>query len=183
MITRRTVGVRSLASRPMPIVVVAALLLCAVVPSGCGGSSRTESARSAAEPSVAPDPAPNEPVPQGTKALANALRSTTLRAEMSVRAWLQARPAVGEVPPKAAALEALYQQRIYRYLRRHAAKARDVVAALPPRLRRAARDNISAGRSLLELSPKTKPKTQPPIRPGRAEPPQRLLGWYRAAQR
>src|SRR4051794_20502021 len=98
----------------MPIVVIAALLLCAAVPAGCGGSAITERATSTVQPRAAAEPAPNAPIPHGTDALANALRGATQAAEATVRAWLRTHPTVGDEPPKAAALEALYQQRIYR---------------------------------------------------------------------
>jgi soluble lytic murein transglycosylase-like protein len=80
-------------------------------------------------------------------------------------------------------LYALYQQRIYRHLRLHPTLAERVIAAMPPRRRPQARDNVAAGRSLFLLAPKKPPKTQPPVRTGPAEPPGRLLGWYREAQR
>jgi membrane-bound lytic murein transglycosylase B len=81
------------------------------------------------------------------------------------------------------ALDALYQQRLYRVMRRRPAFASRVIAAVPAQLRTQARDNFAAGRSLLRLSPKKKPKTQPPIHTGSAEAPQRLLAWYRQAQK
>jgi membrane-bound lytic murein transglycosylase B len=58
-----------------------------------------------------------------------------------------------------------------------------VLGALPSRLRQQARDNLAAGRSLVRLTPKKPPKTQPRVRVAAAEPPARLLSWYRAAQR
>ena len=171
----------------MRIAAFAALICFAVPAAGCGVSTDVQSERAlgvaTSKRSATAEPAPNAPIPHGTEALANALRGATQAAESTVRAWLRTKPAVRDEPPEAAALEALYQQRIYRYLRHHPAKARAVIAALPASMQRAARDNVAAGRSLLELSPKRKPKTQPPIRPGAAKPPRQLLGWYRAAER
>ena len=171
----------------MRIAAFAALIVLAVAVVGCGTSSGSDVPDAitvaASRSTASPEPAPDAPIPHGTSALANACRGSTQSAEATVRAWLRTNPRIGDEPPAAAALEALYQQRIYRYLRGHPAKARAVVVALPASMQRSARDNVAAGRSLLELSPKTKPKTQPPIRPGRALPPQRLLGWYRAAQK
>ena len=100
-----------------------------------------------------------------------------------MRRWRRADSGVDANPPEAVALRALFQQRIYRYLRRRPALAAQVVAATPARLRQQVRDNVAAGRSLFRLAPKKRPKTQPPIRVGTPEPPGRLLGWYRAAQR
>jgi membrane-bound lytic murein transglycosylase B len=108
---------------------------------------------------------------------------TTGDLEAGISRWLRGRPAATERPPEAVALLALFQQRLYRHLRLHQQLAARVIAAMPPRLRRQARDNVVAGRSLFKLAPRKPPKTQPPIRIGRAEPPGRLLGWYRAAQR
>jgi membrane-bound lytic murein transglycosylase B len=114
--------------------------------------------------------------------LAAALASTTRDLEARIRAWHRADTAVAARPPAEVTLDALYQQRIYRYLRRHPAFAERALGAVPPRLRSQARDNVAAGRSLLRLMPKKPPKTQPPIRIAQAEPPGRLLSWYRQAQ-
>ena len=116
------------------------------------------------------------------RASADALASTTRDLEARIRSWQRERPSVAARPPEEVALDALYQQRIYRYLRRHPSLTTRVIAAMPGRLRRQARDNVAAGRSLLKLAPKKRPKTQPPIKVGTAEAPGRLLGWYRQAQ-
>jgi soluble lytic murein transglycosylase-like protein len=125
---------------------------------------------------------PNATLPRGASAVASGLASTTRDLEARIRAWRRADAGIGARPPAQVTLDALYQQRIYRYLRRHPSMAVRVIAALPPALRSQARDNVTAGRSLLRLMPKKPPKTQPPIRIGQAEPPGRLLGWYRQAQ-
>ena len=96
---------------------------------------------------------------------------------------MRSQPARDARPPIPVTLYALFQQRIYRYLRVHSALAGQVIAAMPPRLRSQARDNVAAGRSLYRLTPKKPPKTQPPVRIGPAEAPGRLLRWYRDAQR
>jgi membrane-bound lytic murein transglycosylase B len=128
-------------------------------------------------------PAADAPIPRAPAAIAASLTDVTRAAEADTRSWLRGRPAAGAQPPESLALRALYQQRIYRYLRRHPATAAKVIAALPASLRAQARDNLHAGLSLLELSPKKRPKTQPPIKIGTAAPPQQLLAWYRQAER
>jgi membrane-bound lytic murein transglycosylase B len=128
-------------------------------------------------------PAADAPIPREPAAIAGALRDTTLAAEADARAWLRTNPAVGANPPETLSLRGLYQQRIYRVLRSHPRLTAKVIAALPAAMRAQATDNVQAGRELLELSPKHKPKTQPPIKPGVAAPPQQLLRWYREAQR
>jgi membrane-bound lytic murein transglycosylase B len=127
-------------------------------------------------------PTPDAALPRGASAFAAALASTTRDLEARIRAWRRSDAGIAARPPAAVTLDALYQQRIYRYLRRHPSFAEQVIAAMPSRLRSQARDNIAAGRSLLRLMPKKPPKTQPAIRIGQAEPPGQLLAWYRAAQ-
>ena len=128
-------------------------------------------------------PAHDAPLPRTSAGFARELASTTRALDTEIHAWLRTRPAVGARPPDEVTLHALYQQRIYRELRRRPSLAARVVARVPARLRQAARDNIAAGRSLVRLAPRKPPKTQPPIRVGPAEPPQRLLAWYRKAER
>jgi membrane-bound lytic murein transglycosylase B len=130
-----------------------------------------------------PPPAAEAPLPRSASGLADSLATTTRDLEARIRAWLRLDPAIGARPPAEVELDALFQQRIYRQLRRHPALAERVIAAMPARLRDQARDNVSAGRSLLRLAPKKPPKTQPPIRTGTAEAPGKLLGWYRQAQK
>jgi membrane-bound lytic murein transglycosylase B len=128
-------------------------------------------------------PAADAPLPRGPVDFANALASTTRDLEARIRVWQRQDPPLGARPPAEVTLDALYQQRIYRHLRRHPAFAARAIAAMPARLRQQARDNLSAGLSLLRLAPKKPPKTQPPIKVGTAEAPGRLLAWYRQAQK
>src|SRR4051812_15267208 len=118
-------------------------------------------------------PAADAPLPRGAGAFADALASTTRDLEARIRVWQRDDPSVGARPPAEVTLDALYQQRIYRYLRRHPAFASRVIVAMPGRLRQQARDNLSAGFSLLRLAPRKPPKTQPPIKVGSAEAPGR----------
>jgi hypothetical protein len=170
------------------------LLLVALVFAfaGCGEGGSSSAHRSATAPDRAArkqsrradaPPGANAPLPRGPDALAARLAATTRSLEAEISDWLRAQPAVGARPPDSVALYALFQQRIYRYLRLRPALATRVIGAMPPELRPQARDNVAAGRSLYRLMPKKPPKTQPPVRIGQAEAPGRLLGWYRDAQR
>jgi membrane-bound lytic murein transglycosylase B len=128
-------------------------------------------------------PAPNASIPQRPRPFARALSLISADLDAQVRSWLASHPATGTRPPQQITLDALYQQRLYRFMRQRPRFAAQVITALPPAWRAVARDNYSAGRSLYELSPRKPPKTQPPIRIGTAAPPQQLLGWYQEAQR
>src|SRR4051812_22002100 len=137
---------------------------------GCGGSGSGSADRGAAvadagatrardaDPTTthasgsrgAPDapPAANAPLPRDKGALSAALARTTRSLEAEIRRWLRSHPSVDAKPPDAVTLYALFQQRIYHYLRVHPALAGQVIAAMPGRLRSQARDNVAAGRSL-----------------------------------
>jgi hypothetical protein len=158
--------------------VVALLVGC-----GDGGGDATRDRTTTAAVDAPAPPAADAALPRTSPALAEALSETTRQLEAEVRAWLRTKPGSSGRPPEAVTLYALYQQRIYRHLRSRPALAERVIAAMPARMRLQARDNVAAGRSLLRLAPKKPPKTQPPIRIGTAEPPGRLLAWYRQAER
>ena len=157
------------------VVVVPLVVLLA----GCGGA-----APKAVPTSTTPaPPAADAPLPRTAAGLADALAATTRELDIAIRGWRQTHPQLGARPPRAVELGALFQQRLYLYLRVHPALATRVIAAMPAQLRLQARDNVAAGRSLVRLLPKKPPRTQPPVRLGPAEPPDRLLAWYRQAQR
>jgi membrane-bound lytic murein transglycosylase B len=156
---------------------IAACALIAVA-AGCGNAP----ARPSPPRGEAP-PAADAPLPRSASELATRLAETTGALEAGIRTWLRTHPDAAERPPAEVILYALYQQRIYRHLRRHPALAERVIALMPARRRPQARENVAAGLALLRLAPKKPPKTQPPIRTGSAEPPGRLLEWYREAQR
>jgi membrane-bound lytic murein transglycosylase B len=165
--------------RRLPLVLVAG---CLAVAGGCRDAPARVHAGGGGGSADAP-PSADAALPRGADSFAEALTSATRDLEARIRAWQRTNPPVGARPPQAVTLDALYQQRIYRYLRRHPAFASKVIAAMPARLRQQARDNVAAGRSLLELAPTKPPKTQPPIKVGNAEAPGRLLAWYRHAQK
>src|SRR4051812_33160854 len=157
MTTLATVG-PSLPSNRMRRALLIPLL---VVVAGCGGATSgggAAPARPAKASSNDPPPA-DAPLPHTTRGIADALTGTTRQLESYVRDWLRSDPLPSTRPPPAIDLAALYQQRIYRHLRRHPALAEAVIAAMPARMRLQARDNFAAGRSLLRLAPKTPPKT------------------------
>src|SRR2546423_1148619 len=85
-------------------------------------------------------PAADAPLPRGKGALSAALAGTTRSLEAEIRRWLRSHPAVDAKPPDAVTLYALFQQRIYHYLRVHPALAGQVIAAMPARLRSQAHD-------------------------------------------
>ena len=147
---------------------------------GCGSSPGAPA--QAPEPAHEP-PAHDAPLPRTSAGLADALARSTRDLDAGIRDWLATRPALRARPPLGVTLNALHQQRIYRLIRPRPSLAGRVVAALPARLRPAARDNIGAGRSLIRLAPAKPPRRAPRVRVGPAEPPQVLLRWYRAAER
>jgi membrane-bound lytic murein transglycosylase B len=115
-------------------------------------------------------PAPAAPIPQQPAALVATLAETTRRLDQAIDRWDKTAP-----PPRAVTLLALYQQRVLRLLAHDRPLARRVLARYP-----AAADDVIARQELIELTPAT---PGPALRTGRAAPPLRLLGWYRAAQR
>jgi soluble lytic murein transglycosylase-like protein len=88
----------------------------------------------------------------------------------------------GSSPPDRVVLLSLYQQRIYGTLAAHPALSRQVLAALPDDLARAARANVSANRSLGSLSGPP-PAAPPKLRTVDPLPADVLLRYYREAQR
>jgi soluble lytic murein transglycosylase-like protein len=158
------------------------LLSLTLLVTACGHGDGQHGQRAKAAQAEAP-PAADAPLPRTSSGLADALSETTRDLEVEIRAWLRGHPGAGARPPEDVTLNALFQQRIYRHIRRHPALASRVIAAMPARRRSQTRDNVAAGRSLLRLAPRKPPKTQPPIHIGTAEPPGRLLGWYRQAER
>jgi membrane-bound lytic murein transglycosylase B len=98
------------------------------------------------------------------------LRRTTSALDAAIDRWDKQGP-----PPREVTLLALYQQRVIRLLAHDPPLARRVVARYP-----ALADDVAAREELFRLTPPT-PNAR--LRTGKAEPPQRLLRWYREAQR
>ena len=133
------------------------------------------------EPDSAPAPPdPDERIPWTPGRLAERHAEVVRMLRRDIDAWLDSDPGPRARPPERVELAALYQQRVYRRLARHPRLARPAIRRMPPWLRGEARDSSAALRSLFAL---TSLATEARFRTGPAEPPQRLLGFYRKAQR
>jgi soluble lytic murein transglycosylase-like protein len=131
-----------------------------------------------ASPTAAP-PA-NAQLPSGAAPIAQRLTTTTQSLNNAIDRW---RSSESQRPPRQLLLWALHQQRLYLSVGLARPDLGDaVVRRLPRQLRANARDVLTARRALVGLTP---PTTQPPsaFRTGPAEPADRLLGYYRDAQR
>jgi membrane-bound lytic murein transglycosylase B len=111
-------------------------------------------------------PAADEPIPRSPAKLAARLAEVDTQMRGHVR---------GDIT-----LEALYEQRVYRHLARHAGLERSVRRRLPARMRPEARDTVSALRSLFTL---TTYSTERRFRTGPPVPRADLRRYYRQAQR
>lgn len=125
-------------------------------------------------------PPPNAPLPAGAAPVAQRLAAATESLHATVDGWR----ASGAVrTPRHLRLWALHQQRLYLELGvARAGVGEAVVRRLPRELRASAGDVLTARRALVRLTP---PTTRPlsEFRTGPAEPADRLLGYYREAQR
>jgi soluble lytic murein transglycosylase-like protein len=126
---------------------------------------------------VASPPSATAPLPNGVGPTAERLTVTTRSLHALVDEW---RRSGTPRQPRPLRLWALHQQRLYLRLglerRRHADA---VVARLPLPLRRDARDVVRARRALVRLAT----PTTATLRTGPAEPADRLLAYYREAER
>ena len=132
-----------------------------------------------AVPAAAPPP-PNASLPSTAPATAQRLTLVTRSLGTAVGNW---RESGMPRPPRALSLWALHQQRLYLALGLRSQSFGDaVVARLPAALRADARDIVAARRALVRLTP---PTTLPlsAFRTGPAQPAERLLTHFRAAQR
>ncbi|MFN2544162.1 MAG: transglycosylase SLT domain-containing protein [Actinomycetota bacterium] len=126
-------------------------------------------------------PAPDLYVPKDPDRLADVLARTTWALRSSIERWTSGGdPATGK-PPRAVRLQALYQQRIYRFLARHEDTARATLDALPTWARGEAKANIAAGGKLFSLVHPVKRHVR--FRVGLPKPAGVLLGFYREAER
>ncbi len=125
-------------------------------------------------------PGPHSPLPAAPAGLARDLRATTQRLYREIDAWKETGLSSGS---RRAAIEllALRHQRFHRKLVGAPRLARSVLEHLPAAAARAAQRNIVAGRGLRSLvTPVAGPVRLPTRRP---EAPDRLLSYYRLAQR
>jgi hypothetical protein len=125
-------------------------------------------------------PPPNAALPSGPAPTAQRLAATTESLYTAIAVW---RASETPRPPRDLRLWALHQQRLYLALglaRPQLGEA--VLRRLPRELHVNARDVLTARRALVRLTP---PTTRPlrAFRTGQAEPAERLLGYYREAQR
>jgi len=127
---------------------------------------------------AAPPPA-GAPLPHGPAEIAQALAQTRADLFQGIDGWLKsARPSVA--PPADVTLNALFEQRIYRYLARHDRLTHATVSRLPRAAAAAARDIVAAHAELFRITP---PISARGIRTGPAAPPGTLLGYYREGER
>jgi hypothetical protein len=125
-------------------------------------------------------PPPNAPLPSGPAPTAQRLTATTESLYTAIATW---RASETPRPPRDLRLWALHQQRLYLALGLARPQVGDaVLRRLPRELQANARDVLTARRALVRL---TAPTTRPlrAFRTGPAEPAERLLGYYREAQR
>jgi hypothetical protein len=125
-------------------------------------------------------PDPDRPIPGHPATLAQALITTTEGLHRSIDAWTQlGDPSEGE-PPEGLVLQALYQQRITRFLARHTRLAERTLPLLPAELRRETRANTKAAAELFSI---VRPISRPSrFRTGPPQPAGVLLGWFRKAE-
>ena len=125
-------------------------------------------------------PPPNAPLPSAPAPTAQRLAATTESLSTAIAIW---RASGTQRPPRDLRLWALHQQRLYLALglaRPRFGEA--VLRRLPRALRVNARDVLIARRALVRLTPPTRRPLRS-FRTGQAEPAERLLGYYREAQR
>ena len=126
-------------------------------------------------------PSPDQPIPRDARTLADALERATDELHRSIDQWTRrGNPSMGAAPD-IVVLQALYQQRIYRFLARHTSLADRALPLLPGNLRREARANITAAVELFSI---VRPISRPSrFRTGPPKPAGVLLGWFRKAER
>jgi membrane-bound lytic murein transglycosylase B len=124
-------------------------------------------------------PPPNAPVPGTGPAVAAALTRTDAELRRAIGGWLKSARR-SPVPPLEVALNALFEQRIYRFLARNDRVAGATYRRLARPLAAAARDVVVAHRELFRITP---PIPARRIRTGPAPRPAALLGYYREGER
>lgn len=126
-------------------------------------------------------PAPDRLIPRRPEDVAEALITTTGALHRSIDAWTQQGDPSQGPPPESLVLQALYQQRITRYLARNDRLAERTFAFLPGDLRAEVRANTKAAAELFSI---VRPISRPSrFRTGPPMPAGVLLGWVRKAER
>jgi len=131
------------------------------------------------EPSPPVVPKPNERLPHQARALADRLTEVADAAGDSIDEWREDGISRGR-PPKAVVHQALYHQRVHRFLAKHRRLARHTIARLPSRHAKPARHLTAAIRNLRRLAG---PPRRRKFRTGSALPAGVLERYYRQAQR
>ena len=154
---------------------------CRIVPVAAAiGVAVAVAGFSARAESTPPLPAPNASIPREPARLAHTLLLTTRGLREAVDRWrAQGNPSTGGPTPDVELL-ALYQQRIYRLLRRNDALARAIFKLLPSSLAREARSIVAAGKNLRRITPALQARK---LRTKRPLPVGVLLRHYRDAER
>ena len=131
------------------------------------------------EPSLPLVPKPNERLPRHAKQLADRLMEVADAARGSIDEWRDDGTSRGR-PPKAVVHQALFHQRVHRFLAKHRQLARRTIARLPRRHAKPARHLTAAIRKLGRLAG---PPRRRKFRTGSARPAGVLERYYRKAQR
>jgi hypothetical protein len=166
-----------------------ALVILALLAAACSSGSPRETVgrgSSPADSSTASGdstfmPAPDAYIPKDPQQLAEVLARTTWALRNSIEHWTTNGDTSSGKPPRAVRLQALYQQRIYRYLARHEDAAAATIDALPSWVRAEARSNVHAGEKLFSLVHPVKRQVR--FKVGLPKPAGVLLGFYREAER
>jgi soluble lytic murein transglycosylase-like protein len=117
-------------------------------------------------------PAPNARIPTAPAPLASALHANDQALAAAIEGWDKKGP-----PPQDVTLLALFKQRALRQLALHPRLAREVVSRVP-----ALAGDVAASTDLARLAA-TGPVPRASPRLGPAQPPLKLLDWYRQAHR
>jgi len=161
------------------------IVVLAVLFAGCGDSGRSAPGQAQAPtptPAASATPGPDAALPSGPEALADELLRSRDALFAAVDEWRASGDPGRGGPPEAVAVHAVREQRIYRLLGRRPRLARDVLRALPSRLRAEARDNVLA-RSELSRIVSVRNGPPPRIAIGPAAPADSLRAYYRRAWR
>ena len=169
---------------------VLAASLCA-----CAGTPRAPAPATAAAASPAPSPAPSpsatpaeRPLPKPHKklphrpgAIARALAGETEALRSDLDEWIDAGRPHGRADLRPLKLRGLYQQRLIRYLTKHAKAAKRVVARLGRPLRSFVKPTVAVGAALRAMVTPVKPPVR--FKTHKPAPSGRLLGFYKIVKR
>jgi hypothetical protein len=157
------------------------VLVVAVLASACSAAHTDASAPRSSGSSGSFAPAPDAFIPKDPSRLARVLAKTTWALRVSVQDWTeQGDPSSGKAP-RVLRLQALYQQRIYRFLAQRGDVARRTIEALPGWVRGEAKADVAAGELLFSLVHPV--KHHPPIRVQEPKAAGVLRGFYGEAER